>query len=158
MGRWWRSGTYLKKLRTVSPEKVAFTTFEPLTPIDIATIRKLLIMVLLSNTLAIMAVLGLASAVPELEKRACPAIAPAVKPVMTSGYTATVIMKGLKTPREMVFDPLGNLLVVQQGGGGLVRVVLTDNGGLDVCSASSKTLVADATVYTTFSFPLQTSL
>ena len=107
-------------------------------------------MVLLSNGLAIMALLGLASAVPELRKRACPATAPQVKPVMASGYTATVVAKGFKTPREMVFDPLGNMLVVNQGGGGVSRVTWTDNGGTDVCSASIKQLINDNTVRVAF--------
>jgi glucose/arabinose dehydrogenase len=103
-------------------------------------------MVLLSNNFAIVALLGLASAAPELKKRACPAVAPQVKPVMSGGYTATVVAKGFKTPREMVFDPSGNMLVINQGGGGLSRITWTDNGGLDVCSSSIKTLVNDATV------------
>jgi len=103
-------------------------------------------MVLLSNTVAVMALLGLSSAVPELKKRACPVTAPQVKPVMASGYTATVVAKGLKTPREMVFDPLGNMLVVNQGGGGVSRITWTDNGGLDVCSASITQIINDATV------------
>ncbi|KAE9372455.1 soluble quino protein glucose dehydrogenase [Stipitochalara longipes BDJ] len=93
-----------------------------------------------------MALLGFASAVPELKKRACPATAPQVKPVMASGYTATVVAKGLKTPREMVFDPLGNMLVVNQGGGGVSRITWTDNGGLDVCSASITQIINDATL------------
>lgn len=100
----------------------------------------------LAYSLAFVAILSLTNAAPELKKRACPVINPTVKPVFASGYSAQVVIKGLKTPREMVFDPLGNLLVIEQGGGGLRRIVLTDNGGIDVCSASSKTLVADATV------------
>lgn len=112
--------------------------------------KKLPAMVLLSNGLAVMALLGLASAVPELRKRACPATAPQVKPVMASGYTATVVAKGLKTPREMVFDPLGNMLVVNQGGGGVSRITFTDNGGSDICSSSVKQLINDNTVCATF--------
>jgi hypothetical protein len=111
-------------------------------------LKKLPVMVLLSNSFAVMALLGFASAVPELKKRACPAVAPQVKPVMMAPYTATVVAKGFKTPREMVFDPLGNMLVINQGGGGLSRITWTDNGGLDVCSSSIKTLVNDATVRT----------
>jgi glucose/arabinose dehydrogenase len=103
-------------------------------------------MILFSNSLAIMALLGFASAVPELKKRACPATTPQVKPVMASGYSATVVAKGLKTPREMVFDPLGNMLVVNQGGGGVSRITWTDNGGLDVCSVSITQIINDATV------------
>ena len=107
-------------------------------------------MLQLSFLFALVAVLGITNAAPELKKRACPVTAPKVKPVMASGYTSAVVMNGLKTPREMVFDPLGNLLVIEQGGGGLRRIVLSDNGGIDVCSASSKTLVADATVCALF--------
>jgi hypothetical protein len=86
-------------------------------------------MVLLWNSFAVMAVLGLTSAASERMKRVCPAIAPAAKPVMASGYTATVVMKGLKASRDVVFDLLGNLLVVEQGGGGLGMMLLPGKWG-----------------------------
>lgn len=95
---------------------------------------------------AVMLILGFASAAPQLKKRACPAITPNANPSMASGYTAKVVMNGLKNPREIVFDPLGNLLALEQGGGGVRYIKLTDNGGTDVCSASSKTLINDRTV------------
>ncbi|KAL2069968.1 hypothetical protein VTL71DRAFT_14648 [Oculimacula yallundae] len=98
------------------------------------------------RAIAIMAITHFVSAAPHLEKRACAVINPTVKPTMASGYTALVVMKGLKTPREMIFDQLGQLLVVEQGGGGVRLIKLTDNGGTDVCVASSKTLIADATL------------
>ncbi|KAH8686163.1 soluble quino protein glucose/sorbosone dehydrogenase [Tricladium varicosporioides] len=93
--------------------------------------------------LAVMAVLGLTSAAPEIKKRACASISPKANPTMMSGYTAKVVANGLKTPREIIFDPKGNLLVIEQGGGGIKLITLTDNGGTDVCQASAKTLVAD---------------
>lgn len=107
------------------------------------------IMVSLLRAVAILAMSSLATALPHLEKRACAIINPTIKPNMASGYTALVVMKGLKSPREMVFDQLGQLLVVEQGGGGVRLIKLTDNGGTDVCVSSSKTLINDATV----SFP-----
>lgn len=100
---------------------------------------------LLTNFVA-MAVLGLAVAAPQVEKRACAKINPTATPVMASGYTANVVINGLKGPRDMLFDTLGNILVIEQNGGGIKQIKLTDNGGLDVCASSSKTLVADATV------------
>ena len=104
----------------------------------------------LLRSVAIMAVIHLATALPQLEKRACAVINPQARPVLASGYTATVVTKGLKTPREIIFDSLGQLLVVEQGGGGVRLIKLTDNGGTDVCVASSKTLINDATVSCTF--------
>ncbi len=103
-------------------------------------------MVFLVRIVAIVAMTGLATALPQLQKRACTVINPQVRPVLASGYTANVVMKGLKTPREIIFDSLGQLLVVEQGGGGVRLIKLTDNGGTDVCVASSKTLINDATV------------
>lgn len=65
---------------------------------------------------------------------------------MFGGYTASVVARGFKTPGEMVFDPLGNMLVVNQGGVGALGITWTDNGSLVVCSSSIKTLINDATV------------
>lgn len=103
-------------------------------------------MVSFVRVVAILALSYVATAHPHLEKRACAVINPTVKPNMASGYTALVVMKGLRTPRELIFDQLGQLLVVEQGGGGVRLIKLTDNGGTDVCVASSKTLINDATV------------
>ncbi len=100
----------------------------------------------LIRTLVAFAFLGLTAAVPTLEKRACPSLKPTYTPVMGSGYTATVIANGMRQPREIIFDPLGNLLVLDQGGVGVRWVKITDNGGLDVCGATPKTIVTDSTV------------
>ena len=103
-------------------------------------------MVSFVRAVAIVAMSYLATALPQLEKRACATINPTARPNMASGYTALVVMRGLRTPREIIFDQLGQLLVVEQGGGGVRLIKLTDNGGTDVCVASSKTLINDATV------------
>jgi len=55
-------------------------------------------------------------------------------------------MNGLKTPRDMVFDSQGNLLIVEQDSAGVRLVKLTDGGGTSVCVASSKQLIADSSV------------
>ena len=147
-GRWGEGGVlglYLN--RSSAPPRLRSGVHDFSVPATIA--KKLPILVVISNTFAVMTLLGLASASPELKKRACPTVAPQVKPVMTSGHTATVIAKGFKTPREIVFDPLANMLVIKQGGGGLSRITWTDNGGLDMCS-SIKTLVNDNTVCASF--------
>ncbi|KUJ15013.1 soluble quino protein glucose dehydrogenase [Mollisia scopiformis] len=98
------------------------------------------------GNLIALALLGFTAAVPTLEKRACPSMKAAYTPVMGSGYTATVIANGMKAPREIIFDPLGNLLVLDQGGLGVRWVQITDNGGLDVCGATAKTIVSDSTL------------
>lgn len=67
-------------------------------------------------------------------------------PVAAAGVQTRVVMNGLRSPRGVVFDTAGNLLVVEQGGGGIRYIKLTDNGGTNVCVASSKTLIADNTV------------
>lgn len=61
------------------------------------------------------------------------------------GYGAKLIMNGLKTPRHMLFDTLGNLLIVEQSGGGVRQVKLTESNGLP-CVASSKQIIADSSV------------
>ncbi|RDL38689.1 Soluble quinoprotein glucose dehydrogenase [Venustampulla echinocandica] len=65
--------------------------------------------------------------------------------VFAPGYGAKLIMNGLKTPRHMVFDTLGNLLVVEQSGGGVRQIKLTDNNGVP-CVASSKQIIADSSL------------
>lgn len=65
---------------------------------------------------------------------------------MFGGYTSSVVARGFKTPGEVVSDPLGNMLVVNQGGVGVLGITWTDNGSLYVYSSSIKTLINDATV------------
>jgi hypothetical protein len=55
-------------------------------------------------------------------------------------------MNGLKTPRGLIFDTLGNLLVVESGGSGVRYTKLIDNGGTNVCVASSKQLIPERAV------------
>ncbi|KAF2429121.1 soluble quino protein glucose dehydrogenase [Tothia fuscella] len=58
---------------------------------------------------------GLAVASP-LVQRDCPAVAGSPKyaaPKVAKGFTARVIITGLKTPRQLLFDSEGNLLVMQ---------------------------------------------
>ncbi|KAI1373112.1 soluble quino protein glucose dehydrogenase [Hypoxylon crocopeplum] len=64
---------------------------------------------------------------------------------ISDGYAVQVILKGLRYPRGLVFDTAGNLLVSEQGGSGITRVVLTESGE-NVCVASSAQLIADASL------------
>ena len=94
------------------------------------------------NILALTTILFLPHA---LAQTTCASIAPKIAPVVAAGYTAKVLINGLKTPRGMLFDSQGNLLIVEQGGAGVRLVKLTD-GGTSVCVASSKQLIADSSV------------
>jgi len=89
-----------------------------------------------------------------LAQTTCATVAPKIAPVVAAGYTARVLMNGLKTPRGMLFDSSGNLLIVEQGGAGVRIVKLTDGDGTNVCVASSKQLIADASVRTFYTFLL----
>jgi glucose/arabinose dehydrogenase len=82
----------------------------------------------------------------------CATVAPKFAPVVAAGYTAKVLMNGLKTPRGMIFDSQGNLLIVEQGGAGVRLVKLTDGDGTNVCVASSKQLIADSSVCNLYKF------
>ncbi|KAF9264133.1 soluble quino protein glucose dehydrogenase [Marasmius fiardii PR-910] len=93
---------------------------------------------------ALLSVLFLA--VAQSAAQSCPTINPVHPPVMAAGYGARVIINGLKAPRDMVFDTLGNLLIAEQGLVGIRLVKLTDYGGLDVCANSSKVLIPDASL------------
>ncbi|KAJ8082675.1 hypothetical protein PM082_008531 [Marasmius tenuissimus] len=83
---------------------------------------------------------------PQVAAQYCQTINPAFPPVMADGYESRVVMNGLKAPRHLVFDPLGNLLIAEQDEVGIRYAKLTDNGGLDVCVESSKVLIPDITL------------
>ena len=69
------------------------------------------------------------------------------KPKMASGYKAVVIAAGLRSPRGIAQDSAGNLLIAEQQGGSVRRLVLKEEGN-EVCVASSTTLVTGGTVCT----------
>lgn len=60
----------------------------------------------------------------------CPTILqpPYTPPVTGTGWTAQLIAQNLSSPRGIVFDSAGALLVVQEGVG-IVRVTFEDYGG-----------------------------
>lgn len=94
-------------------------------------------------------ILALTSALllsPSLAQTTCATVSPKYAPVVAAGYNAKVLMNGLKTPRGMLFDSQGNLLIVEQGGAGVRLVKLTDGDGTNVCVASSKQLIADSSL------------
>jgi hypothetical protein len=67
------------------------------------------------------------------------------KPQMDTGWTSTLLINGLKNPRGMVFDQLGNMLVVEQGGG-VAQIKFMELSCGYVCAVSSKSVLADSTV------------
>ncbi|CAI4210728.1 unnamed protein product [Parascedosporium putredinis] len=48
--------------------------------------------------------------------------------VLADGYEAKLLINGLRAPRHMAIDQQGNLLVAEQGGGGIRRISFQDNG------------------------------
>lgn len=76
-----------------------------------------------------------------------PPLEPSAQLKIRDGYAAQVILNELKSPRDIVFDTAGNLLVAEQAGGGIRRVVLSeDESGDSVCVVSSAQLIDDADV------------
>lgn len=67
-------------------------------------------------------------------------------PSMASGYQSKLLINGLSVPRHIALDTEGNLLVAEQGGPGIQRIVLEDNGGIDVCVQSSDLLISNGQV------------
>lgn len=61
-------------------------------------------------------------------------------PVVGSGWTAQLIAQGLQSPRSLVFDTNGALIVVQKGAG-LLHMTLDDLGGTCLVVNQTKTLV-----------------
>ncbi|KAF3065050.1 putative nhl repeat-containing protein [Daldinia childiae] len=89
---------------------------------------------------AIFAALGLFLSAANAQN--CTPLTPSAQLKISDGYTAQVILNGLRVPRNIIFDTAGNLLVSEQGGAGIRRVVLTESDG-NVCVASSAQLIPD---------------
>jgi glucose/arabinose dehydrogenase len=66
-------------------------------------------------------------------------------PVVANGWQARPVTQGLKSPRSIVFDSNGGLLIVQQWNG-IVHLQLTDGGGACFDVAKKTTLVEDSSV------------
>ncbi len=75
-------------------------------------------------------------------------------PKMGTGYKTSVLATGLRTPRGIAFDTAGNLLVAEQQGGGIRRLTLKDEGDT-VCVDSSKALISDGSVSSTYAMAIQ---
>ena len=82
---------------------------------------------------------------PQALAQTCTSLTAQYPASFAEGYSAKLLINGLKYPRDMKFDTLGNLLVVEQGGAGVRQIKLTDDG-TNVCVASSKQIIDDASV------------
>ncbi|KAG9234928.1 hypothetical protein BJ875DRAFT_289184 [Amylocarpus encephaloides] len=85
----------------------------------------------------------LALLLPLSHAQSCGTINPRYSASFAGGLSAKVVMNGLRSPRDIIFDKEGNLLVIEQAGGGVRQVRLRDDG-TNVCVASSKQIVNDA--------------
>ncbi|KAI0008375.1 soluble quino protein glucose dehydrogenase [Xylariaceae sp. FL0662B] len=92
----------------------------------------------------ILGVLGLV--ISAVVAQNCSGIDPSAPLNISSDYTAQVILNGLNLPRGIVFDTAGNVLVVEQGGDGVRRVVLSESDDGNVCVESSSQLIPDRTL------------
>jgi glucose/arabinose dehydrogenase len=75
----------------------------------------------------------------------CPGVTGRYQPKMGLGYNSSVFATGLKTPRGIVVDTAGNVLVVEQNGGSVRRIVVKDQGNI-ACVDTSKVLISDGSV------------
>lgn len=66
-------------------------------------------------------------------------------PSVASGYKAKLIANGLRSPRGIIFDTKGNLLVVEAGHG-VTALTLNDQGNDCVGVASKKVVINDSNV------------
>lgn len=66
-----------------------------------------------------------------------------IKPSVASGYEVALVATGLAKPRSIVFDTLGNLLVVQQGVG-IVNLVFQDDGGTCLSVKSNRKVISNS--------------
>lgn len=59
---------------------------------------------------------------------------------MASGYTSSVLITGLRTPRGIAMDTQGALLVAEQNGGAVRRLTLKESGNT-VCVDTNTVLI-----------------
>jgi len=64
---------------------------------------------------------------------------------MASGYTSSVLITGLRTPRGIAMDTEGALLVAEQQGGAVRRLTLKDQGST-VCVDTNTVLIPSGNV------------
>lgn len=95
---------------------------------------------------SLLALLAVSTVFQGAMAQGCPNLTPRSQPALAQGYSTRLVMNGLTRPRSLLFDNLGNLLVVEQGGTGIRYVKLTDNGGTNVCVASQKQLIPNGAV------------
>ncbi|KAM7213102.1 soluble quino protein glucose dehydrogenase [Rhypophila decipiens] len=62
---------------------------------------------------------------------------------LASGYTSSVLITGLRTPRGIAMDTEGALLVAEQAGGAVRRLTLKDQGNT-VCVDTNKVLISES--------------
>jgi glucose/arabinose dehydrogenase len=58
----------------------------------------------------------------------CQGITSRYQPKMAAGYKVSALATGLRQPRGIVVDTAGNLLVAEQTGGNVKRLVIKDQG------------------------------
>lgn len=96
-------------------------------------------MAILKFTLA-----GLAVLANLVSAQNCPGVTGRFQPKMGAGYRSSVLSTSLRTPRHIIVDTAGNLLVANQNGGTITRLVLTENGQ-NVCVGSTTQVTTEAT-------------
>lgn len=78
----------------------------------------------------------------------CSAVSPSyAAPVVASGWEARLIANQFLTPRSIIFDSNGRLLVVQSGHG-IVVLEVTDSGGACVTVTKRSSLIESTDVRT----------
>jgi glucose/arabinose dehydrogenase len=66
-------------------------------------------------------------------------------PSAASGYKVSIIANGFSSPRSIIFDSAGHLLVVEAKKG-ITAVTFNDNGGSCLSVKSKTTVISDTTV------------
>lgn len=70
-------------------------------------------------------------------------------PIVSNGWQAQLVANGLKSPRGILFDSKGNLLVVQQGVG-IVHLEFDDGGSTCLDVSKKTTLISSSLVGGTY--------
>jgi glucose/arabinose dehydrogenase len=80
--------------------------------------------------------------IPGVSAQNCTALTARFAPKLGNGYTSAVIATGLRSPRHIVIDAAGNLLVAEGGSSSVRRLVLKENDDGTVCVTSNEVLAS----------------
>jgi glucose/arabinose dehydrogenase len=94
---------------------------------------------------AVLPVLLALVATAQAQSACASSLRPTATPKLAAGWEARLVANGLTTPRGIIFDSAGRLIISQQGNG-LVHLALNDGGGTCISVSKKTNLISNNAV------------